>query len=403
MFKTFDKEFFQRNRVSLLLSVVLIAFYIVENINGRFWLNDFKVYYSASERLFSGGNVYHEAFGLGSGYYKYSPFAAFFFIPFSLLPYTIASSIYFFIIVALIIYVLNVSLRLISNYFNNENSNYSKQQIILFYIFLICVVHLQRELHLGNVNVLLLAILLFSIKGILENKVLLPAILFGITILFKPHFLILFPLLFLRKEYKVLFITLITIILGLFIPSIIIGLSRNLELHSQWMETMRTHNSSIDNAQQTIYFLLKHYLMRFITDDSRIVFMIVCLMIASLFFFLFIKQRKDNKELINRNFLLNSFLLLALIPSLTLTDTEHFILSLPMIMYLIYYIRTNKTKPLFMILFLIGIIFYGGNIHDLLGSKLSQWVLFHGVLGMGNLILISLFIYSQINTKFASN
>jgi hypothetical protein len=378
-----------------------VAFFVVENINGRFWLNDFKVYYTAASRLLSGGNIYHEAFGLGSGFYKYSPFAAFFFIPLSLLPYSIASSVYFFIIVVLIIYVLNVSFELISIYFNNENSKYSNHKIIMLYAFLICVVNLQRELHLGNVNVLLLAILLFSIKEILGNKMLFPAILFGITILFKPHFLILFPLLILRKEYKVLIVSFITIVIGLFIPSIIIGFNRNIELLAQWIDTMKAHNSGIVDAEQTIYFILNHYLLRFITDDSRIIFMIVCAMIASLFIFIFIKQRKENKELSNQDFLVNSFLLLALIPSITFTDTEHFILSLPLIAYLIYYIRTIKVKPLFLILFCFGILFYGGNIHDLLGSSLSQWVLFHGVLGIGNLILIMLFIYSMINSKFA--
>jgi len=401
MSRIFNRVFLKKNGVSLLLSTILIAFFVVENINGRFWLNDFKVYYAAAKRLADGGNIYNEIFTLGSGYYKYSPFAAIFFIPFSLLPYNIASGIYFFIIVALIIYILNVSMAIIIKYFSEESQDSSQHQIILFYTFIICVVHLQRELHLGNVNVLLLAILLFSIKEIIENKIVLPAILIGIAILFKPHFLILFPLLFLKKEYKILFIAFITIICGLFIPAIFLGFNHDIVLHSQWIETMKTHNVSIIDAEQTIYFLLNHYFLRYITNDTSIIYVIAGLMIASLF--LFIKQRKRNKEFSDQDFLLNSFLLLALIPSITLTDTEHFILSMPMIMYLIYFIRTNKVKPLFLIFFVTGILFYGGNIHDLLGSTLSQWVLFHGILGMGNLILISLLVYSQINSRFARN
>ncbi len=392
MSSIFSKEFFAKHKVSILLSLILFAFFVIENINNRFWLNDFKVYYMAASQLLHGGNLYNELFTLGSGYYKYSPFAAMFFIPLSLLPYSLASGIYFFIIVALIIYVLNVSLTLITTYFGEDNS----PQMLLFFGFLAGVVHLQRELHLGNVNILLLAMLLFSIKGIIENKTILPAIVIGIVILFKPHFLILFPLLFINRKFKIILITVATILIGLLLPALLLGFGKNIELHAQWLDTMRAHNAGIINSEQTIYFLLNHYLIRFITDDIHIVFFVASIVLFRIFSLLLIKQKENNPELIQRNFLTNFFLLLALIPSITHTDTEHFIFSLPLIIYLIYYIRNKTLNPFFLIVFGLGILCYAGNIHDLVGGDLSNWMLINGILGIGNLFLIGLFIYSQL-------
>ncbi|MEI6456446.1 MAG: hypothetical protein WCO93_09170, partial [bacterium] len=62
--------------------VLFLTAFIFENINGRFWLNDFKVYYMAAKALLTGNQVYDLPFGEPSGYYKYSPFVLFFFFPY---------------------------------------------------------------------------------------------------------------------------------------------------------------------------------------------------------------------------------------------------------------------------------------------------------------------------------
>ena len=85
------------------------------------------------------------------------------------------------------------------------------------------------------------------------------------------------------------------------------------------------------------------------------------------------------------------FLLLALVPSLTLTDSEHFLLALPLISFLIYSMINKKVSTLLVVFIMLGLLLYGGNIHDLLGSKLSGWVEAMGFLGIGNLLLISFF------------
>jgi hypothetical protein len=43
-------------------AIVFIAVFTLEKINERFWLNDFKVYYSAAQALINGQQVYGTPF-----------------------------------------------------------------------------------------------------------------------------------------------------------------------------------------------------------------------------------------------------------------------------------------------------------------------------------------------------
>ncbi|MEI6817115.1 MAG: glycosyltransferase 87 family protein [Bacteroidota bacterium] len=396
------KDIFKRNKASIFLFIVLIVSFIIENINGRFWLNDFKVYYTAASRLFNGGTLYNEAFGLGSGYYKYSPFAAAFFIPFTFLPYKIAAIIYYFIIAYLIVQVLKMALYLTNIIAGKEIP--MNQQSILLYVFLAGIVHLQRELHLGNVNILLLSILLFSLKKMLDGKMLLPAILLGLVILFKPHFIIFIPSLLLRKKFGIALQSMITVMVGLMIPSLFLGVHQNVELHSQWLQTMQTHNAGIIDARQTIYSILYQYLIQFFIPQPDKVYLLILLMMVGMAVSFFIVNHLINEraaktsETINSNghFISEFFLLLALVPSLTLTDSEHFLLSLPLITVLIYFLVNKGVSKMMASLIIMGLLFYGGNIHDLLGGKLSDLVETMGLLGVGNLVLIGLFYFVDV-------
>ena len=56
---------------TIFLVLVCITNLVLNVVNGRFWLSDFKVYYMAAKALISGGTVYLQSFMEGSGYYKY--------------------------------------------------------------------------------------------------------------------------------------------------------------------------------------------------------------------------------------------------------------------------------------------------------------------------------------------
>ena len=173
---------------STLTVVLFLIMMLVEQANGRFWLNDFRVFYEAAQALVSNEQVYGVTFGLDTGYYKYSPFTLLFFTPFTLLPFSLASIVQFWIIVALTIYLILTLNKLVNKYVFNLKSN----NVFLFLIVLIIILnHLIRELHLGNTNIILMFLLTLALQFSLKNKILLASTLLAIVILTKPYFLVL--------------------------------------------------------------------------------------------------------------------------------------------------------------------------------------------------------------------
>ena len=88
-----------------------------------------------------------------------------------------------------------------------------------------------------------------------------------------------------------------------------------------------------------------------------------------------------------RNFIIEWFLLMSIIPNVMKTDTEHFLASIPVITFIIYYIAVSKRFwliPLMVIL----IFFYGGNSQDALGRDFSSKLFSMGLIGISNLLLI---------------
>jgi hypothetical protein len=81
----------------------------------------------------------------------------------------------------------------------------------------------------------------------------------------------------------------------------------------------------------------------------------------------------------------------AAVPNFFVTDTEHFLLSMPLIYLLIMQLVQQK-KWVWWSVFVFGILLFSFNSSDLLGSDLTDIVFNYGFLGMGNLVFISLFL-----------
>ena len=82
----------QRPLVLVIITLVAAAM-VLEIVNGRFWLNDFRVYWSAADALVHHRQVYGIPFGEDTGFFKYAPIVAIAFVPFTLLPYGLAAKI----------------------------------------------------------------------------------------------------------------------------------------------------------------------------------------------------------------------------------------------------------------------------------------------------------------------
>jgi hypothetical protein len=376
-------------RFVLITSLLCIGYYILESINGRSQMADFRVYYDAARALLNDTPMYGEAFGIGSGYYKYSPIACFPFIPFTLLPYTVASVLYYFIVTYSIIWF---SLRLWSD-LKLSSGLMSNSGWALFVISIFMADHLERELHLGNVNLFLLMIA-YQIFLLVQNKKdVVAGILFGVLLLFKPHFLILLPYFIWKKKLKVACLAPIFFLVGLFIPALLKGFSFNWSLLIQWKNAIADHNVQLSESPNTIYGILNRFVLNH-HGGQIVVFVVLSAVALIVAGFILSNQRKlKNKDIR----FLEYFLLVALIPNLMHTDTEHFMWTWPLIAFVFVNVFAMHFKDRLPVILLMALAFfpYCLNTPDIVGKKIAHLCDEGGLLGLANLIIIgaALWVY----------
>ncbi len=364
--------------------IILSAVFAVEKINGRFWLNDFKVYYSAAEALLKGRQVYGVSFGLDTGFYKYAPFVAMLFVPYTFFSYEVASIIHFAILSAATILTIIILGRLVSKYFLSIKT---KTENILMSFALLCILlHLVRELHLGNINMLLLLLASAGLILSLQSKNILSGIFIGLAIIIKPYFLILVLPFIASGRWRVIISISVTIIVSLFVPMLFFGYTQNILLHKEWIESMREHSSYLSSTH-TIQSLLQYYLG--LETGKWFQYFLIAATGAGYFLFFFLMKKRQEKHSSQPFFFVSGyFCLLAIVPNLVITDTEHFLLSLPLVMILLRYIYEKKNY-LLTSAFIVLIFFYEGTSTDLLGKNLSQRFEEAGLLGISNLLIIA--------------
>jgi hypothetical protein len=220
--------------------------FVFECINRRLWLNDFRVYYSAAQAFLDRQPLYGQPYGLSSGYYKYSPFVVLFFIPATLLPFKAAAVIHFWVISCSTIVSMLIGSRILMrlNPLAGRHDN-----LVLSAGFVVLMNHLFRELHLGNVNMILVLFLLLALVLVLENRQVAAGGLFALALLFKPYLLLLaVPLAFHCRFRMLITAAAVTVASALMLVPLT-GVTETLLLHREWLGAMMAHGHTMDSHQ----------------------------------------------------------------------------------------------------------------------------------------------------------
>ena len=193
-----------------------------------------------------------------------------------------------------------------------------------------------------------------------------------------------------------------SVMVFIFLPAILLGIDRDLELHRQWLNAMLVHAAAFPSPN-TLDAIIRSYFSLNVPSGFQYFAMLLLLIPYLVFSAANWYNRKNGKHLTS-DLVMEWFVLLAILPSLLKTDTEHFLMTLPIIVYLLNYLIRTKNFAL-SILFVLLMLFYAGNISDLIGKKLSLELYNAGVLGISNILIttfaVILYIY-QTRKKYIS-
>jgi len=170
----------------------------VELANHRFAMVDFEVFYRAGARILAGENLYRPA---EDGFYewKYSPPAAFLFAPLSLLPLFPGKIAYWLLLAGVFALNLLLCVRLATPDFRDTPARTNR---LVLLAALAVGVHLHLELHLGQVNQVILALFLLMATAYVAGRPAAFGAAFAASLALKPFALILAPYLVLTRRWR---------------------------------------------------------------------------------------------------------------------------------------------------------------------------------------------------------
>jgi hypothetical protein len=392
-----SKIFIQLNKIKkeevyfgifFFLFVALMEF--VEINNHKFWTNDFKVYYGATQDYFAGKNPYLNNYGLDTGFFKYPPTTLYFFGLAVLLKYFFAQIIHVFFLSTSF---LTASFLLKKTIFTSEDKVVKSSFRIYFLGFIFIVIHIAREYHMGNVNLILLAFFSLGLVSLKEQKYLYVAIFWSLMVVLKPIVILAFIPLFFFKQWKIILLMLLFGLIFLILPITFSGWNGNVELWKAWFASVAKHGKYL-SSENSLTYLTAYYLK---IKSEWIPSIVVLLVLVSLMLFSMYRGKKSNRDL-----LLWSIVLLAFTPNFFVTDTEHFVLTLPLFMMLLYYLIKTK-KITYWIIFIPLAVPFSLNSIDFLGSNISDFIVKNGFMGISNIGFIVFFLVFYLNQKTKFN
>ncbi|RLD80836.1 MAG: hypothetical protein DRJ15_06040 [Bacteroidetes bacterium] len=394
------KTFIQKNYVWILfLLLVSAGSFSAELINSRMDMRDLEVYYRAADRLTEGGELYRavEDNPWEHYVYKYAPPAAMLFIPFLPLGIPLSKIIYWI----LLSFILGTVLYNLKRLLSPKTASNRRVATSLLLGIIIVGTHFFRELHLGQVNLLLLGIYIFALCLLQKEKPMGFAALIAVSIFIKPFGLIFLPLLIIMGRFReLLYFTGFTILMIL-LPMLFYADSNTyFELYVSWYRELTTELGAKQDlfsaGNHTIFSILARYSplgLLPIEGSGRHIFQLgVMLSLALLLLWFYFRRPVPERAL--RLYIV----LIAIIPLLAFTSYNAFIFTLPLIIYLLF--RFGELNILFKIILIISCVFIGGNIYDLAGKDLYNYLWSISIYSWGTIgLLLTLFAHWN---KFAS-
>ena len=251
-------------RFFLFFLVFIIADIILESINHRFSVYDFKVYWGASKALWNNRPVYGVAFDLPTGFYKYSPFVLLPFAVYNHLPAETAGLFHDLLEGCCFIGICLQLQQLLEQQFSNElNKGKLPFGSIFFAAFWVVVIALVREFHLGNVNLIVLFLLVGALCRTLREKAsndqFWGGVMLGLAALIKPFLVVLILAFVFNQKRRAIWGLLGILFFAPIAVAAFMGFNPTWHLFGQWFIAMSQHSQYLQ-SNHTLSSILSNYL-----------------------------------------------------------------------------------------------------------------------------------------------
>jgi hypothetical protein len=364
----------------LIATLLVLASLVLDHVNGRFWVNDFRVYYMAADNLRHGQPVYGQVFGEDTGLYKYAPVVLYFFVPYTFLPFSWAGILHVLVIGALLMACFAVIERSLQRLWPGLPKPTQRNLLGLLCIAVLLV----RELHMGNINMGLILLAAIGVERLLAGKRVQAGISFGLVWLIKPYLLLMLVPLVVRGEWKVLRTAGASMLIGLLLPFTLEGTAGWWELLREWVHSMRYHTEVMASPDRIGAILGGPFGLATNTLVDGL-FIAAAGILLALFTWRNRGRHSSNRDL-DRAFEL--WLSMSAVPNLVITDQQHFMFALPLLLFTLAWLYIRKDRPV-LLGFLLALLLYATRSTDLWGSRLENLWVGWGVLGLGNILLMA--------------
>lgn len=393
----------------LVLAIICLVFMVAEIYNSRFWLSDLEVYYKAAYRIVRGQNLY-QIVEDGHYIFKYSPTSGILFIPFLVMPFAAAKYVYWVLLTSLIVMGFYLCIILIKPSLYSRGKVHSVNRIVLI-VTVVLALHFLRELHLGQVNYLLLFLYLTAIYYYNKGKTLVFSVILALTVFIKPFGLIFIPYLLYKLRFRELIVFTGSAIILFLLPLLFYGsFDFTLQQYQLWINELTIELSHkqglLDPANHSIFSVLARYSpVQFLSLNvvTTYIYQLMVLMVIGLTFIWFtrIHIKKASANQLRYFSMIEFALLIAYIPLLAFTSENAFIFTLPLVFVVILHFNYLKTYE--KVLAVMGFLFIGGNFGELWGPIITQKIDDLSLISIGTLILIGLTYSLRIKNVLKAN
>ncbi len=352
------------------LAVVLLLgllFLLADVKNHRFAMVDFEVFYRAARRAWAGANLYRPVED-GFYEYKYGPTAAYFFLPFAALPLVAAKVAYWLFLAAVVPANLFLSLRLARPGFRADPPGRVNRLTLLAAASV--AVHFMLELHLGQVNQLLLFLYLLAATAAAAGRPLLFGLPLAASLFLKPFGLVFLPWLALRRRWRDLAALVAWTAAGALLPRLFYTGPALAEQYRGWAarigEEMAKKTALLAPANHTLASLLARYTpLRALAgspEGSRALQLGVLVLLAAAFLW-YVRRGRDAERALPGDFAA----LLTAVPLLAFTNYNAFgstMLAATVLLWNLDRLGAWRWAAVS------GMVLVGGNVYDLWGKRL---------------------------------